>query len=151
MLFHDTLYEIFSFLSCEDLVAINITSKDFQKTIDEMELYREFSLYRRTKQNFKEMLRDGFPTLFRYTYDGTDNQEYFALACQYNHLDIAKWLYSIGNVDIHKEDEKVFRLACSYGFIEIAQWLHNLGNINVNTLDNHSFQWACKYAHLSKN
>jgi hypothetical protein len=48
-----------------------------------------------------------------------------------NHLNVAKWLYQLGNVNIHLLEDEAFRKACkSAGSLEIVMWLYKLGNIN---------------------
>ena len=66
----------------------------------------------------------------------------FRLACSKGHLQTAQWLYSLGNVDIHAENEYAFRFACSNGHLEVAQWLYSLGGVNIHAEDDQAFRFT---------
>ena len=53
-------------------------------------------------------------------------KDVFITSCKHGHIEIVKWLYSLGNVDIHVYYEEVFRYACKSGNIEIAKWIHSI-------------------------
>ena len=50
----------------------------------------------------------------------------FRKACNHGHLEIAKWLHSLG-IDITANNYNSFYQSCTNGYIEIAKWLHMLG------------------------
>ena len=71
------------------------------------------------------------------------------------HTDIAKWLYSLGSVDIHAFDDMAFRESCTYydwafrlscqnGHIDIAKWLYSLGGVDFHVLYNYAFNQSCQ-------
>ena len=58
----------------------------------------------------------------------------FRYSCDYGNIEIAKWLYSLGNVNIHANNDYAFRYSCDNGHIEIAKWLYSLGGINIHAI-----------------
>src|SRR5258708_5575801 len=73
----------------------------------------------------------------------------FSWNCKNGHLNVAQWLYSLGGVNIHADNEYAFGCSCENGHINVAQWLywlgtnsshptcplgtrHSLGNINIH-------------------
>ena len=77
--------------------------------------------------------------------------KYFYLSCEYGHLDIAKWLYTLnGKIKIHYGNEGPFRLSCENGYLHIAQWIYSLdGEIYIHMYDDYAFRWSCKNGHLN--
>jgi diacylglycerol kinase len=69
---------------------------------------------------------------------------YFLNARQTGHLEIAKWLYSLGGVDIHAENEDAFRNACLNGYLEIAKWLYSFGGVDIHAKNEYAFRITCK-------
>jgi hypothetical protein len=64
----------------------------------------------------------------------------FKLNCEKGNIKVAKWLYELGVVDIHAQDEEVFISSCRLGHVEIAKWLYGLGGINIHDqLDGRTF------------
>ena len=41
--------------------------------------------------------------------------------CKKGYLNVAKWLYSFNNVNIHADNEYIFRLSCHNGNLNIAK------------------------------
>ena len=60
----------------------------------------------------------------------------------------AKWLYSVGNFDIHIENDYVFRLSCINGKLEVAKWLYSFGNIDIHFRDNYALHWSYQKGHV---
>jgi hypothetical protein len=58
---------------------------------------------------------------------------------------LARWLYSLGGINIHAEEDYAFRWACQGGhYLLVAQWLYSLGGIGIHTLDDEAFHWHVK-------
>ena len=79
-----------------------------------------------------------------YVYDNT-----FYYSCEIGNLNVAKLLYSIKKVDIHRYDDQVFRLSCQNGHLNVAEWLFSLGNVNIHTNDDFAFRYSCQTGHLN--
>jgi hypothetical protein len=67
----------------------------------------------------------------------------FRRSCEFDHLEIAKWLYSIG-ANIHAHNDRAFRRSCRYGNYEMAKWLCSIG-IDINIQPNRTFKVPCFY------
>ena len=64
-------------------------------------------------------------------------EEPFTLACQCNHLDIAKFLYDIDpSIDIYVDSCNPFALACKFNNLEVVKWLID---IEPSVLDSEEF------------
>jgi hypothetical protein len=79
----------------------------------------------------------------------TDKTEAFCSACKSNHEAIAKWLYSLGGVDIHAYGEFAFRNTCLSGYESIAKWIYSLGGVDIHVNNDCVFLWACVRGHES--
>lgn len=81
-----------------------------------------------------------------------DYYEAFYNSCINNHIETAKWLYSLNienGLDIHKNSERVFRFSCFAGHIQIAKWLYSLkDNINIHIGDECAFRYSCYSGNL---
>lgn len=67
----------------------------------------------------------------------------FMTSCYVGHIEIAKWLYSLGVINIHMNNDYAFRNSCGKGHIEIAKWLYSLDAIDISINDNYAFKWSC--------
>ena len=83
----------------------------------------------------------------------------FILACQHNHLLVAKYLLHKYNqspsttINISAKNELAFGLVCKNGHLEVAKWLYSLGielnsHININADDRYALRFACQNGHL---
>jgi hypothetical protein len=70
----------------------------------------------------------------------------FPSACIYGHLSVAQWLYGLGGVDIHVDNERAFRGACAEGHLAVAQWLYTLG-ADIHTWNDYALRFACHSCH----
>ena len=56
---------------------------------------------------------------------------------------VARLLYSMTNVNIHKDNDFLFRNSCAKGSLEFAKWIYSLGDTYVSALNNEAFYQAC--------
>ena len=88
-------------------------------------------------------------TCFFNTHNSEIDDEYvFENICENGNLEIAQWLYSLGTIDIHANNDFPFRFACKYGHTEIVKWLHSLGGIDIHMDDDFPYRYACQEGHL---
>lgn len=73
----------------------------------------------------------------------------FENSCKNGHLDVAKWLYSLGKVDINFESDDVFGLSCSKGYLKVAKWLYSLGCVDIHANSDYAFKGSCLNRHLA--
>jgi len=112
------------------------------ETRDEKEIKEKLSL---VSFKLSEIKSDN---IILYYFVDKINQDKFNWACEKGHLEVAQWLYSLGDVNIHIKDDEVFRWACQNGNLEVAQWLYSLGGVNIHFKDEEAFTWTCVYSHL---
>lgn len=62
--------------------------------------------------------------------DNENNDYIFRICCQKNYFEIAKWLISVLNINIHSYYDYAFKKACMKGHYDIAKWLFHIGNCN---------------------
>ena len=55
------------------------------------------------------------------------------MACIKGHLKIAQWLYSLGRIDIHSDNDSAFSISCINGHYDVAKWVYSLGNVDIHT------------------
>lgn len=72
-----------------------------------------------------------------------NNQDQFYKVCTNGNIMVAKWLYSLGYVNIHIGDDYAFRLACGNGHEHIVKWLYSIGNVNIHAEMDQPFRLAC--------
>jgi hypothetical protein len=50
-------------------------------------------------------------------------------------LEVAKWIYSFGEVNVHVCHDQAFQSACLNGNLGMAQWLYyEVGNLQINQM-----------------
>jgi hypothetical protein len=111
-------------------------------TREDKEIKEILSLY---SFNINEIKSDN-KILYYLVYE--TNQDKFNYACFYGHLEVAQWLYSFGDVNIHGRYEYAFRWACREGHLEVTQWLYSLGGVDIHVYEDICFSCACSYGHL---
>jgi pentatricopeptide repeat protein len=74
----------------------------------------------------------------------------FYKCCANGHIEIMKWLYSLGSgvnkkvsIDIHDEYDSAFRLSCRHGHIGIAKWIYSLGDVNIHARHDDAIRCCC--------
>ena len=72
----------------------------------------------------------------------------FNYNCENGDINVAKWLYYQGKVDIHAQYEYAFRLCCQNGHLTVAKWLYSLGGVNIHTMNDDAFTRTCINGHL---
>lgn len=72
----------------------------------------------------------------------------FVVACVHGHYQIAKWIYSLGNVNHNVDNDAPFFLTCRTGHLQVVKWLHSLG-VDHNTYEDAPFRLACERGHLA--
>ena len=90
---------------------------EFNPNINYSELYKNTCIFAR-RANLIELCYKN-----NYIFEKNVINDVFCIACRNGQIEIAKWLYSLGNVNIHTCNEQPFRWACYNGKIETAQWL----------------------------
>ena len=72
----------------------------------------------------------------------------FGYNCLNGHLTVAKWLYVLGDIDIHANNEYAFRFSCMHGHLTVVKWLYSLGDVDIHADNEEAFRWSCYYGHL---
>lgn len=73
----------------------------------------------------------------------------FVIACKHGNLEIAKLLYSVGNISVHQHDELAFKVACKYGRLNVVKWLYyDVKYVNIYVDEFILFEIACEIGHL---
>jgi hypothetical protein len=75
------------------------------------------------------------------------NDHAFRYACARGQEDVARRLYSLGDIDIHADDDCAIRWACEKNHGDIARWLHYDLGANVHAGNEYAFRNACKNGH----
>jgi hypothetical protein len=61
----------------------------------------------------------------------------FVESCRYGRIETAKWLYSLGVIDVHEFSDAAFQMGCRY--IEIVKFLLSIDNRYVDVKYNYSY------------
>ena len=77
------------------------------------------------------------------THSPGEREDAFQKACEFGHLELAQWIYSLGGVDHHAYNEWAFVLACEIGHLEMVQWIYSLGGVDHHADDEWAFRNAC--------
>lgn len=92
-------------------------------------------------------LYPGYGDIFIAKYDTGDrtikfNNLIFANICAHGRLDIVKWMYSCGKIDIHFNDDLPLRWCCLYGYLNVVEWLYTICNGEFEDIED-PFILAC--------
>ncbi len=50
----------------------------------------------------------------------------FIKVFQFGHVEIAQFLYNLGEIDVHYHNDDFFISSCQYGFLDLAKWLYSI-------------------------
>jgi hypothetical protein len=75
--------------------------------------------------------------------DGHVKARAFRASCEDGHLDTARWIYSLGDVDIHTRRDHAFRWSCCNGHLDTARWIYSLGDVDIHILYDSAFRLSC--------
>lgn len=152
---------IISFLELSEYIALMNTNNNYYHKIKQLPLIIEWNSIKRqdgpVTNIFLLSCKLGFisynKSLFnRYNIDIHANNKAFELCCKYGHIEIAKWLYDLGEkyaygkINIHCCNQLYYRISCERGHFEIYTWLVELSEkhgYDKNELNHKIFVWAC--------
>ena len=121
------LYQLYNNVSIDD-AFINICKNGNMSSINIIEIQESNTLeYVPIGETIKWLYSLFDTDKFELEYDEHGNNfiEYSGIiVCVYGQLDIAKWLYSMGNINFNFS--QIFYKICSNGHIEVAKWLYYL-------------------------
>ena len=72
----------------------------------------------------------------------------FNISVMRNNLDMIKWIHSLDKIDIHYNNEYYFRFSCGHGKLEIAKWLVNSVGVDLESSIDQAFAASCIDGHL---
>jgi len=115
-----------------------------------------------TKEEFEEYCRTNN---LRYKFKHEDYHEEFVLKynwnlnnlfcmlCRYGYIETLKWILTLGEINIHENEEKAFITSCDNGHIEVAKLLIEISKergeiINIHEHDDEAFRWSCMHGYL---
>ena len=78
-----------------------------------------------------------------------NKQELFKYVIDIGKLKTAKHIYSLGGIDIHRNNDSAFRWASRKGHESIVRWLHSLGGVDIYANNDEAFRFACYNGHES--
>jgi len=81
-----------------------------------------------------------------------NNNNLFIVLCCYGYIETAKWLLTLGEINIHLNNEDAFRTSCYYGHLEVIKWLNEISEknkemINIHANNEEAFRNSC-FGHL---
>ena len=118
------------------------------KTLDAMMEIKEFNILTEENEEFLRKARRGFIyncacgnlDVCQWFYENVNvnidvdlhqqNDMPFFAACSHGKLKTAKWLYSLGGVDIHANTDETMRFCLRTHHEDVVEWLYSLGSYN---------------------
>lgn len=82
------------------------------------------------------------------------NNQAFRSSCENGHLEVAKYVYSLGEIDengtidIHVYNDEPFRKSCANGHLEVAQFIYSFGKVNIHADNDFAFIKSCENNHV---
>lgn len=116
-------------------------------------IYSIFGNYIDINKLFTQTCRNGASLdIIKYVYSLRNEQIDipFLLICKIGRLDVVKWLYSLGKVDIHIENDIdiAFAYSCENGHFDLAKYLYSLGDVDIHTHENYAFDYSCANGYI---
>jgi hypothetical protein len=124
----------FTFLICNFKFIIEI-DESFNDANEEEHIF--FYLCRYNNIKFLKLYRN-----LKYFNIQHCNNEAICLAIQENHLELAKWIYSIGG-NITVNNNWCLKLAINKTYINVIEWIISLNVINIHDNNEYFFRYAC--------
>jgi len=108
-----------------------ITKKAFKEYCRKNNLRYEFK-----NEYYKGLLRSNW------------NDNLFCVLCCNGYIETLKWLLTLGEINIHANDEEAFIRSCSEGHFEVVKWLMKISEksgkiINIHAKDEKAFKESC--------
>lgn len=153
MLCLDNIADILQFVDMETLYETLRVSKEINIVAKSTKLFKEILIVKQCSKwiSFSVVVNLGNLYLAKYFYNQKkwicNLENSFVNTFYYGHLDISKWIYSFGNIDIHIYDEYPFRLSCIENHLESAKWLYSLDKIPISC-QQRSFRFCCEGGRL---
>ncbi|AYV83277.1 MAG: hypothetical protein Hyperionvirus5_83 [Hyperionvirus sp.] len=73
-----------------------------------------------------------------------DNDAFY-FACFNNRIQVAKWLYKFGGIDVNGRDFTVFKHSFVKGNLDLCKWVYSLGAVDVHMVEEYVFIGTWRY------
>jgi len=70
-------------------------------------------------------------------------QNVFADVCEHGNYDMMLYLYDLGEIDIHFNNEQAFCVSSENGHFNVVDWLINIGILDHHAKNDYAFKKAC--------
>lgn len=76
------------------------------------------------------------------------DEEALCLACQEGHFELAKLLYSKGEIDTSINNNWCFKIALGKGYFNIVKWLYSIIEMDIHLNNDYFFRFCCYTGYL---